>query len=485
MKDEAFENSVIYNHSQGWSIRRLAREYHCGRNRISRILRENEQQRAHGVNTPADPRTYPSKLDPYKEYIHDLLDRFDNITTQRIYEKILEKGYPGKISIVEVYVKKIRVPKVPAVIRCVETAPGQRAAHDWSEYIIEFTSPPAKQHKVIFFSYILAYSRRQHIEVVEDKTQRTLFECLVHAFMYFDGAAREIKGDNQKTCVDRWESGQPIFNRHYLGFASHYGFRPLTIRPGKPTENLKVERPFYYLETNFLNGRTFRDKNDLKKQLTNWLTQVNDLRVHRTTRRRPIDMFEDEVPCLLPLPRTHYDTSLIVYRVVNQESCVNYQGYHYFVPGDHLFKSCPLRITSDQLMVYSQDFKLIITHALPAKGTTERYIGLPPTYTHGRVLKLSDVKQRLSSMGEVMENYVKKLVLHKKDSTTALNALLTLKVHYYAEDIVKAVDRALRHGVYDIKAVERFLKGHARQRDAVKTLFNQIPDDQSNHDNSD
>ena len=98
------------------------------------------------------------------------------------------------------------------------------------------------------------------IEVVEDKTQRTLFECLVHAFMYFDGVAREIKSDNQKVCVDRWECGEPIFNRHYLGFASHYGFRPLAIHPRKPTENLKIERPFYYLETNFLNGRRFRDK---------------------------------------------------------------------------------------------------------------------------------------------------------------------------------------------------------------------------------
>ena len=479
MKDEAFENCVIYNHGQGWSIRRLAREYCCGRNRIVRILREHEQRRTHGVSTLEPPRVYPSKLDPYKEHIQDLLQKYKNITTQRVYEMILEKGYPGKISIVEVYVRTIRASKSKPVIRCVETAPGQRAAHDWSEYMIEFTSSPAKQHKVTFFSYILGYSRRQYIEVVEDKTQRTLFECLVHAFMYFDGAAREIKGDNQKACVDRWESGQPIFNRHYLGFASHYGFRPLTIRPGRPTENLKVERPFYYLETNFLNGRSFRDKNDLKEQLRNWLTQVNDLRVHRTTRRRPIDMFEEEVPCLLPLPRAHYDTSSIVYRVVNQESCVNYQGYHYFVPGDYLFKSCPLRITSDQLMIYSHDFKLLIEHPLAKKGTRERYIGLPPTYTHGRVLKLSDVKQRLSSMGGIMETYVEKLILHKKDPVFSLNTLLALKVHYYTEDILKAVDRAMKHGVYDVRTIERFLKTHVQGRDAIKTLFDQIPDDEN------
>jgi hypothetical protein len=189
-------------------------------------------------------------------------------------------------------------------------------------------------------------------------------------------------------------------------------------------------------------------------------------------------MFIDEVPCLLPLPTTHYDTSLIVYRVVNQESCVHYQGYYYYVPGDYLFKSCPLRVTSDHLIIYSHDFKLLISHPLAEKGATGRYIGLPPTYTHLRVLKLSEVTQRLSVMGVIMQQYAEKLTRQKKDPTPALNALLTLKVHYFTEDILKAVSRAMDHGVYDIKTIERFLKTHAQGRDAIKTLFDQLPDDE-------
>jgi hypothetical protein len=188
-------------------------------------------------------------------------------------------------------------------------------------------------------------------------------------------------------------------------------------------------------------------------------------------------MFLDEIPCLVPLPSAHYDTSLIVYRVVNQESCVNYQGYYYYVPGDYLFKSCPLRVTSDQIMIYSHDFKLLITHCLAEKGATGRYIGLPPTYTHTRVLKLSEVKQRLSAMGGIMQQYAQKLALQKKDPTPALNALLALKVHYFTEDILKATQRAMDHGVYDIRTIERFLKAHAQGRDAIKTLFDQLPDD--------
>lgn len=478
MRDEAFENSVIYQYNQGWSIRRLGREYHCGRKRIQRILRENERRRREGVNLLKATRVYPSKLDPYKEFIQDTLQQFKDITVQRIYEQILDRGYSGKISILEVYVAGIRTSRSKEVVRCVETAPGQRAAHDWSEYMIEFTSSEGVEHKVILFSYILSYSRRQWIEVVEDKTQRTLFECLVHAFMYFDGVACEIKSDNQKVCVDRWECGQPIFNRHYLGFASHYGFRPLAIHPRRPVENLKVERPFYYLETNFLNGRRFYDKNDLKEQLRTWLVQVNDVRKHRTTGRQPVEMFGEELPGLLPLPAAHYDTSLIVYRVVNQESCVHYQGYYYYVPGDYLFKSCPLRVTQDQVMVYSHDFKLLISHPLAIKGATGRYIGLPAAHTHAMVLRIPEVKQRLSAMGTIMEKYTEKLVQQKKDATSALNALLALKVHYHTEDILKAVDRATTHGVYDVKTIERFLKTHAQGRDAIKSLFDQSPDDE-------
>jgi transposase len=475
MKDVAMENSLIYQYNQGWSIRRLSAEYHISRKRISRILKENERRRTQGVIAQDKPQQRKSKLDPHRDDIHRLLEEFKNITAQRVYERILEKGYTGKISILEDYLGAIRKDKVKEVIRCVETAPGQRAAHDWSEYMIEFTSSHGNEQKVMLFSYIFGYSRRQYIEVVEDKTQRSLFECLVHAFMYFDGVAREIKSDNQKVCVDRWECGQPIFNRHYLGFASHYGFRPLAIHPRRPVENLKIERPFYYLETNFLNGRHFRDKDDLKGQLRNWLTEVNDVRKHRTTGRKPIEMFQDELSFLLPLPKTHYDTSLIVYRVVNQQSCIQWQGCYYYVPGDHMFKSCPVRITGDRVLIYTPDFEQVIAYAFPDKGSASRYIGLPPAYKHTSRIKLSDVKQRLNSMGEAMEKYVEKLVTQKKDPTTILTKLLALKVVYRTEDILIAVNRALNHGVYDIKTIESFLMTHARPVNAIKTLFDQQP----------
>jgi transposase len=56
-----------------------------------------------------------------------------------------------------------------------------------------------------------------------------------------DGVPREVRGDNQKACVDSWELGNPVFNRKYLDFATWYRFTPKTITPRRPTENLYVK----------------------------------------------------------------------------------------------------------------------------------------------------------------------------------------------------------------------------------------------------
>ena len=241
MKDESLANNVVTLYSKGWSIRRLSREFGISRDRVHRYLVSNSALRD---TTPREvvrvKKKRPVKLDPYKEFMGELLEKYPDITGQRVYEHLKGKGFGGKITIVRQYLNSIRQAGSKTPVRMVETGPGQRAAHDWSDYQIRFTGS-GKTEQVTFFSYILCYSRRQYIDVVDDKTQKTLLGELIASFIYLDGVPWEIKSDNQKACVDRWEMGQPVFNRKYLDFASHYRFRPLTITPGKPEENLYVK----------------------------------------------------------------------------------------------------------------------------------------------------------------------------------------------------------------------------------------------------
>ncbi len=467
MKNEQLDNTVIYMHlQQGKSIRKISEELKISRDRVKRILDLHQRQRNEN-EVLESPQKRSSKLDPYKDQIHQLFTHYDKPTAQRVYEIIKEFGYPGKITIVENYVSKIKNDNKRKVIRCVETSPGQRASHDWSEYFVDFIDVPS--NKIIILSYILNYSRRQYLEIVQDKTQLTLFNCMVNAFIYFNGVPHQIKSDNQKACVDRWEYGRPVYNRQYLRFASHYGFTPLTITPGKPTENLKVERPFYYLETNFFNARKFRNEQDLKEQLENWLTSVNDMRVHRTTGQTPLALYKEELPYLIPLPRVHYDTSTIEYRVVNRESCIQWQNYYYYIPQNHLFESCQVRATKDTISIYSGNFKLIVSYSLAKPGQKERYIGIKQQTDKQVSLKNEEIKQRLFDMGEPMKNYVQMQLKLKQRPT--LIELLSLKVTYSTADILKAVGRAMEYGTYDIRTLKNFLKTFAIPRDGFKSLF--------------
>ena len=89
-----------------------------------------------------------------------------------------------------------------------------------------------------------------------------------------------------------------------------------------------------------------------------WLTQVNDVREHGTTKKKPIDLYTEEHSFLHPLTENHYDTSLVTQKVVNQESCIYWEGYQYVVPEKYMFELCSIRITQDQMiMIYSPAWK--------------------------------------------------------------------------------------------------------------------------------
>lgn len=478
MQNESIENSVITLHARGWTIRRISREFGISRERVTRILRRNNQKRETGQTRLRRTTVKPSKLDPYKEYISELLDKYRKppVTTQRVLEKIREKGYQGGRTILGEYVASIRGKQAGEPIVYVETAPGQRGSHDWSEYFVYFTDSGIKE-KVIFFSFILNYCRRQYIEVVDDKTQITLLRCLVSTFIYFDGVPREVKSDNQKACVDRWEQGKPVFNRRFLEFASWYRFKPLTITPGKPRENLRIERPFYYLEQNFLNGRSFCNPQDLKDQLLVWLQGVNDLRVHRTTRETPLNMYQKEYPFLQSLPASHYDTSLTGYRVVNNESRVEWNGFFYAVPAPYMHQMCLVRESQDQVCIYGPCGSELIRHSLPPKNASSKYVGrpaLPPR--HRASPRLEEVKLRLEAMGEVMTCYVQELIKHKPSSYRHhLHRVLGLKVNYHQQDIILAVARALKYKVYESGAIENFLDSYAEKKNEYRIFSKNDP----------
>src|SRR5215831_8196114 len=78
------------------------------------------------------------------------------------------------------------------------------------------------------------------------------------------------------------------------------GFEPRLCQPYRAQTKGKVEAGVKYFRRNFLPGRTFVDFVDFDEQLTQWMGEIADVRLHGTTHERPIDRFAREAPLLIP-----------------------------------------------------------------------------------------------------------------------------------------------------------------------------------------
>ncbi len=193
---------------QGLSISEIAKRTGRDRKTVKKYVLKKDPPES----KKRKPR--PSKLDPYKSYILEKLKE-GNYSANRLFREIKEMGYPGGLTIVKDYVKKVR-PKqgVPAVLRY-ETKPGVQAQVDWGELgTIEIDG---KVKKLYCFSMILGYSRVRFVEFTLSIDTPTLLNCHINAFEYFGGCTQEILYDNMKQVVIKraMKSSQSQWNSQF------------------------------------------------------------------------------------------------------------------------------------------------------------------------------------------------------------------------------------------------------------------------------
>jgi transposase len=471
--NDALIHEIVIRFRGGASMRRIAQSLHISRRTVKRALDQIKQVRGAGsTQGPSHPRPRRgSQLDAHERAITDLLARYPDITTQRILEELRRLGYQGSYSLLSQRVHELRPRPVVQPVRRFETAPGEQAQMDYSTYDIDFTIEGRR--RVYAFSYVLGYSRRQYLHFVESQDLATTIRQHIRAFEHLGGVAATCLYDNMKVVVSSFDGDEPVYNTRFLAFAAHYGFRPVACRPRRPQTKGKVERPFGYVESSLLGGRSFHSLEHLNETTAWWLAEVADVHVHRHTKARPVDRHAEEQPHLVPLPALPFDASEVVYRTVDAEGFVVYRNNFYATPWCLIGQPVAVRATEDELVIHDRAFVVAARHRLfprTAAGQRSRCKEHEPPRDSQR--RAEQLASRFAEFGPVGSRFLEGLLGCTRYGKNQAERVLSLTAAYPRHDVLWALERAVRFGAFSLAAVQRILSARSQPKTPLDALAN-------------
>lgn len=341
MKDLEDWAAVQKVYKQTKSKRATAEILGIARNTVKRLLKLSEP--------PAYQRTvYKTKIDDFREQIIEWRCDPYSFNGTRILRELKKRGYIGSITPIYRFLNKVdedigeHISKKATVRH--ESPPGDQAQFDWTEYEVLVG---IRYHKVYCFSMILAASRKKAVCFSLKADGDAIYEAIQELFDDLGGVTLELLIDNPKALVieNNPKSEEEIkYNPHALMMAKHLGTELNACPCYWPRKKGKIERPFNYIEEQFIKGNSFATMEELnhrgKKFVDEWCDEK-----HTTTKRIPNQHYLLEEKQLLQLlPLTRYRTKQLQKRIISSDSYVSISSNKYSVPVKYVGKTVLFRM---------------------------------------------------------------------------------------------------------------------------------------------
>lgn len=435
--------TIRFLQAQGRGIREIGREVGISRQSVRRALASESEPRYE-----RQPAT-DTKLAPYWALVRELYLGKHLIGT-RILRELRAVGYDGSMTILYDYLHTLQEPRLAEkATERFETEPAQQGQFDWSPYTVDLGG---ELRPIYVFGLVLGYSRRKHYTVSLDERQVSIFEALEECLWHFGGAPKQVLVDNARALVTDAMAKPTRFNEQFLELCGHYRVEPRACQPRRPQTKGKIERPFAYLEEQFIKGGRWRNFDHLVEELAHFERDDLDVRVHGTTRQAPIERFAVEQPLLTPLPVSRFVGVKTESRKVSFDCLVSFRSNRYSVPAAYAGKLVWLRVShGSSLVILSGRRDILAEHELRAgKGelvmNPEHYELLRQRHgARGYALLKAHFLERFPHEQSFLDGLVAQ---YQTSPAEPLRALLDLADLYSPADLAEAFRLAREHNRY-------------------------------------
>ena len=434
--------------AQGRPLREISRALKVSRNTVRRVLRERER--------PETPAEHP-RIQAIVALLPDLY-RDCKGNAVRIGEVLkdthrIEIAYSTLTRLIREH-SDLRTPKKRS--GTYTFGPGEEMQHDTSPHHLILGG---KKVTAQCASLILAYSRMLFIVYYPRFTRFEAKAFLSAALQFFDGAARRCVIDNTSVILAGGSGANALIAPEMEAFGELFGFHFMAHAIGHSDRKGRIERPFSYVENNFLAGRTFTDWADLNAQARAWCEGVANAKPKRILGMSPQAAYPMEKAHLLALPAFIPPVTEIHYRVVDCYGFIHLDTNRYSVPERWVGKKVAVHKRPEQVLVYA-DRKLIAEHPrlIGQRQGERRAPGHHTRLERRRAAGPSPQEQALTGRDPRLDAYVVALKRRAPGRGVGkLRRLLALKRTYPAEPFLAAIEQALHYGLFDLARVEHLI----------------------------
>ena len=448
MLSQAQRITILELHTQGVSKREIARVLEISRVAVRKVLRSN--------STTVPELHRPEKAEPYRQQILELFGKCKG-NLVRVHEELAASGAEMSYQALTAFCRRHGIGQTPPVaVGQYHFAPGEEMQHDTSPHDVELGG---KKRKVQTASAVLCYSRMLFFQCYPT-FQR--FDCkvfLTEALRYFSGAAGRVMIDNTHVVVLRGSGRDMVPVPEMAAFAERFGFQFAAHAIGNANRSARVERPFWFIENNFLAGRTFSSWEDLNSQARQWCDKVNAT-YKKHIRAVPRELFAVERLHLKPLPSWIPDVYRLQQRLVDVEGYIAVHTNRYSVPLEWIGRRVEVRETKDKIEI-QLDARRLVTHRRIAEAEHIRVLlpeHRPPRGERAARPDPHPEEKAIVTTAPELTDYVAGLKQRSRKVTTlALRQLLRLVREYPREPLLGAVREAAHYGLYDLDRLERMI----------------------------